>query len=320
MCLIPKFLLADVEHSNVPALGLSSTQLHYEGFEPTYEPGDNRAVDLSPSVSVACRLTVAVLTSPELPEVDDVPKPLFALERVQYTLPAPLVSLVVSSNTLVMGLSDNRLVMLELTREQYLSIIQIPRKSPEITIYKMFFDPSGRHLLVTTTQGETWYIYAPSKKPKHLKSWKMVIESVAWNRSALLASSQGTSSREILIGAKNGTIYEALLDGAEDLFKSTDRYLQPVFSMPEKQPITGLRFDMFPPLDPKKALVIATTPTRIYQFVGAPDRKGDEGKVFTGLFASYRDATPSKPWVLSVRWDLLTCTRDSRTSRTDPEL
>ena len=88
-------------------------------------------------------------------------------------------------------------------------------------------------------------------------------------------------------------IYEALLDGAEDLFKSTDRYLQSVFSMPEKQPITGLRFDMFPPLDPKKALVVATTPTRIYQFVGAPERKGDEGKVFTSLFASYRDATPS---------------------------
>jgi hypothetical protein len=93
--------------------------------------------------------------------------------------------------------------------------------------------------------------------------------------------------------SKEGTIYEALLDGAEDLFKSTDRYLHPVFSMPEKQPITGLRFDMFPPLDPKKALVVATTPTRIYQFVGAPERKGDEGKVFTGLFASYRDATPS---------------------------
>lgn len=280
---------------NVPALGLSSAQLRYEGFEPTYEPGDNRAVDLGPSVSAACCLVEAILTIPELPDVNDTPKPLFSLERVQYTLPAPLVALVVSSNTLVMGLSDNRLVMLELTREQYLSIIQIPRKPTEMTIYKMFFDPSGRHLLVTSTQGETWYIYTPSKKPKHLKSWKMVIESVAWNRSALLASSQGTStsSREILIGARNGTIYEALLDGAEDLFKSTDRYLQSVFSMPEKQPITGLRFDMFPPLDPKKALVAATTPMRIYQFIGAPEKKGDEGKVFTSLFASYRDATPS---------------------------
>jgi hypothetical protein len=279
----------------VPALGLPSAPLQYEGFEPTYEPGDNRVVDLGPSVSATRHFAAPILTTLKLPEVDDTPRPLFSLERVQYTLPAPLVALVVSSNTLIMGLSDNRLVILELTREQYLSTIQIPRKPNEMTIYKLFFDPSGRHLLVTSTQGETWYIYIPSKKPKHLKSWKMIIESVAWNRSALLASSQGTStsSREILVGARSGTIYEALLDGAEDLFKSTDRYLQSVFSMPEKQPITGLRFDMFPPLDPKKALVVATTPTRIYQFVGAPERKGDEGKVFTSLFASYRDTTPS---------------------------
>jgi len=234
-------------------------------------------------VSATCPSATPVLTVEELPEVDDTPKPLFALESVQYTLPAPLVSLAVSSNILVMGLSDNRLVMFDLTRDQYPSSIQIARKPTEMTIYRMFFDPSGRHLLVTSTQGETWYIYVPSKKAKHLKSWKMIIESVAWNQSTLLASSQGTStsSWEILIGARNGTIYAALLDGAEDLFKSTDRYLHPVFSMPEKQPITGLRFDTFPPLDLKEALEVATTPTRIYQFIGAPDRKGDKGKVFT---------------------------------------
>lgn len=212
-----------------------------------------------------------------------------------------------------MGLSDNQLVIFELTRDQNPVTISIPRKLNEMTIHKMFFDPSGRHLIVTSKQGDTWYIYVPSKKPKHLKSWKMVIESVAWNRSALLASQgNSTSSREILIGAKSGTIYEALLDGAEDLFKSTDRYLHPVFSMPEKQPITGLRFDMFPPLDPKKALVVATTPTRIYQFVGAPDRKGDEGKAFTSLFASYRDTTPSMFFrILCCEWCILTRTRDS---------
>jgi len=97
----------------------------------------------------------------------------------------------------------------------------------------------------------------------------------------------------VLIGGRNGVIYEALLDGTEDLFKSQDRYLQSVFSLPEKHPITGIRFDMFPPLDPTKALVVVTTPTRIYQFVGSPDRRSDDGgRVFNGLFASYRDATP----------------------------
>lgn len=192
-----------------------------------------------------------------------------------------------------MGLVDNRLVLLELARAEQLSIIQIPRRPNDMTIYKIFFDPSGRHLLVTSTQGETWYIYVPSKKPKLLKSFKMIIESVAWSKSALL-SSQSTSTREVLIGARNGVIYEAVLDGAEDLFKSQDRYLQSLFSLPEKHPITGIRFDMFPPLEPKKALVVVTTPTRIYQFVGTPDRRADDGgRIFTSLFANYRETTPS---------------------------
>lgn len=221
-------------------------------------------------------------------------KPLFDLGRVQYSLPAPLIALVVSSNTLVMGLADNRLVLLELAHAEQLSIIQIPRRANDMSIYKMFFDPSGRHLLVTSTQGETWYIYIPTKRPRQLKSFKMIIESVAWSKSSLL-SSQSTSTREMLIGARNGTIYEAILDGAEDMFKSQDRYLQSLFSLPEKHAITGIRFDMFPPLDPKKALVVVTTPTRIYQFVGTPDKRSDDGgRVFSGLFASYRDSTPSR--------------------------
>lgn len=123
----------------------------------------------------------------------------------------------------------------------------------------------------------------------------MVIESIAWNKAALLSSSHLTSTREMLIGARNGTIYEAVLDAEEDFFKSQDRYLHPVFTLPERHPITGISFDFFPPMDAKKALVVVTTPSRIYQFVGVPDRRSDDvGKVFNGLFASYRDTAPSK--------------------------
>lgn len=53
---------SDVEHSNVPALGLSNTHLQYEGFEPTYEPGDNRVVDLGPPVSAVYDSYAHVLT------------------------------------------------------------------------------------------------------------------------------------------------------------------------------------------------------------------------------------------------------------------
>ncbi|TFY83521.1 hypothetical protein EWM64_g503 [Hericium alpestre] len=275
-----------VEHATMPAGGMAPgaqtlPPLQYEGFEPSpYAQDESRGEDLNADSAQYGAPTTGLT-------------PMFDLGRVQYTLPASLISLVVSSDLLAMGLSSNVIILIELAHAEQVVKIQIPRKPTEMTIHKIFLDPSGRHLLITSQQGENWYLYKGWKKPKQLKTFKMVIESVAWNKAALLSSSHLTSSREILIGGRNGTIYEALLDAEEDFFKSQDRYLQPVFSLPERHPITGLAFDYFPPLDHKKALILVTTPSRIYQFIGAPDRRSEDGgRVFTGLFASYRDIAP----------------------------
>lgn len=67
----------------------------------------------------------------------------------------------------------------------------------------------------------------------------------------------------MLVGARNGTVYEVVLDAEEDFFKSRDRYLQAVFSLPERQPITGIDFTFFPPTDPRRAFVVLTTFSRI---------------------------------------------------------
>lgn len=195
---------------------------------------------------------------------------------------------------LAMGLASNTIVLIELSHAEQVVKIQIQRKPTEMTIYKLFMDPSGRHIIVTSEQGENWYLYRSWKKPRQLKGFKMIIESIAWNKAALLSSSHSTSTREFLIGARNGTIYEAVLDAEEDFFKSQERYLQSVFSLPERHPVTGIKFDFFPPSDPKKALVVATTPTRIYQFAGGVDRKSEEaGRAFTSLFMAYRESAPS---------------------------
>ncbi|KAI0071987.1 hypothetical protein K474DRAFT_1711999 [Panus rudis PR-1116 ss-1] len=270
-----------VEHTSAPNAAFSHggalPKVEYEGFEPSpYEEEDNQPEDFGPQVDIPTDNT-----------------PLFALERVQYTPPAPIVAMVVSSDVLIMGLSTNVLVLIELTREEQVLQIPIPRKTNELNIHKMFLDPSGRHLIVTSTQGENWYLFKGWKKPRLLKTFKMVIESVAWNKPALLSSSRSTSTREMLIGARNGTIYEAMLDAEEDFFKSQERYLQAVFSLPERQPVTGVDFNFFPPLDPRRALVVVTTPSRMYQFLGTPDRRSDDGgRIFTSLFATYRDTAP----------------------------
>jgi len=219
---------------------------------------------------------------------------------------------------LAMGLTSNVIVLIELSHADQVVKVQIPRKPTEMSIHKLFMDPSGRHIIITSTQGENWYLYRSWKKPRQLKGFKMVIESVAWNKTALLSSTHSTSTREILIGAKNGIIYEAVLDAEEDFFKSQERYLQTVFSLPERHPITGIKFDYFPPADPKKALVLITTATRIYQFAGSIDRKlEDVGRVFTALFSTYRETAPSAPLIaclLLFNVTLIISFRDSRTS------
>ena len=220
--------------------------------------------------------------------------PIFEIGRVQYSLLAPLVSLVAASDILAMGLSSNVIVLIELAHADQEIKVPIPRKPAEFSIYKLFLDPSGRHLIITSIEGENWYLFRGWKKPKQLKNFKMVIESVAWNKATLLSSSHLTSTREILIGARSGTIYEAILDAEEDFFKSHERYVNAVFSLPDRQAITGINYDFFPSIDPKKALVVAITTSRIYQFTGTLSRRSDEGgRVFGTLFAAYRDTAPS---------------------------
>ncbi|KZT75150.1 hypothetical protein DAEQUDRAFT_659721 [Daedalea quercina L-15889] len=273
----------DVEHTGLPGLqhaGVSLPEVQYEGFEPN-PPYEDAALadDLGASDQVDTSVPAA---------------PLFELVRVQYTLPAPLLALAVSSDLLTMGLSNNVIVQIELSRSEQVVKIQIPRKPTEFTIHKLFLDPSGRHLVITSLQGENWYLYRGWKKPRQLKTWKIVVESIAWSKAALLSSSHSLSTREMLVGTKTGAVYEAVLDAEEDFFKSQERYLQAVYSLSERQPVTGLKFDFFPSSDPRKAHIIITTPTRIYQFVGMPDRRSDDGgRVFLGLFASYKDSAPT---------------------------
>ncbi|KAF8898884.1 Pep3/Vps18/deep orange family-domain-containing protein [Infundibulicybe gibba] len=269
-----------VEHAAGTVTSNILPQLQYEGFEPSpYELDDARAE--FEDIRSEGNLDPAVATAP-----------VFDLGRVQFAFPAPLVSFVVCSDMLAMGFASNMIVLIELSHSDQVIKIEIPRGPKDMTIHKIFMDPSGRHIVITSIQGENWYLFRTWKKPKQLKGFKMVIESLAWNKTALL-SSNTTSTREILIGARNGTIYEAVLDAEEDFFKSQERYLQSVFSLPERQSITGIRFDFFPPADPKKALVLVTTPSRIYQFIGVPDRKSEDGgRVFSGLFAAYRETAP----------------------------
>lgn len=224
--------------------------------------------------------------------------PLFILGRVQFDIhiPASLVAFAIASDLLYMGLTNNQIVHINLRKPELTQWIQV-----KVPIYKLFLDPSGRHLLITSQSGETYYLYAgwPQRQPKLLQSFKLVIESVAWNRTYLLstaASKAGASStRELLLGGRNGTIYEAVLEGKDEMFKNHDRVFRPLFTLPERQPIAGIQFEWFPVSDPKRGLVIVGTTTRLYQFAGPPNKQMDDGvRGFASIFNAYKDTTPSK--------------------------
>jgi hypothetical protein len=167
----------------------------------------------------------------------------------------------VASDILALGLASPSAVLvlfIELARPENVVRVPIPRKPAEFALHKLFLDPSGRHLLVGSQQGENWYLFRPAPKPRALKGVKMVLESVAWHARALLApGGAGTSTREVLLGARGGTVYEAVLDAEDDFFRGAERSLQPVFALPERQPVTGLAFALFG----ARALVVVTTPT-----------------------------------------------------------
>ena len=61
------------------------------------------------------------------------------------------------------------------------SDIEIPRKPGEVKIYKIFFDPTGRHLLITTEQGENYYLFEKWKKAKALSKFKVDVIDIIDN-------------------------------------------------------------------------------------------------------------------------------------------
>jgi hypothetical protein len=287
---------------------------------------------------------------------------MFQLGRVQYAFSAPLACLTVASNLLTMCLytypSPSRMVQTNAAVSAPPKLVRINLDDPEKTIeaevpipplprmrnapptdptllgpHKMFSDPTGKHLLLTTRNGDNFYWTSGWKKARILPRLKgLVIESVAWNQSGessskgpkTLRRGQSTSSSnvvstgEILIGSQSGDIFETKLvtqssqdtdegDFLDRLARRTipngpevDRYLHHLFRLPERQPVTGLCSEVFKTGNDSRAVVVATTSTRIYEFVGKLGKgrsefdNGEGEDLYEKLFAPYRsDAIPN---------------------------
>ncbi|KAH7345284.1 Pep3/Vps18/deep orange family-domain-containing protein [Rhizoctonia solani] len=290
-----------VEHSGRPGTATSPKtralpQLHFEGFEPNTTAANGLGSPIATRIDE--QIGIDLKGTPD-------EEPVFRLAPVQYTPPAQITNLVVSNNILIMCFNNNNLHRIDMAMQDYIGELSLGKKPQEATVHKMFMDPSGKHLLITTTQGDNYYLYEGWKKAKQLGRLKMIVEAVAWNDEKLsphhgVSSQSGSSTHEILLGGRNGTIYEALISPAEEFFKSPDRYVQAVYTLPDKQSVSGIKFEKLKD-DPSRAVVVIATASRLYQLVGPVGGKADTdgSRVFEGLFASYNRDTPAKYMELS---------------------
>ncbi|KAJ5775254.1 uncharacterized protein N7511_000265 [Penicillium nucicola] len=212
--------------------------------------------------------------------------PMFDVERVQlaFNIAADFVAAQVANNVLVLALSTNRILRIDLDSPEDVEDIDLPKKSSEIgVIRRMFLDPSASHLIITTTLGENYYLHAqsPSRQPKPLQRLKGVsIESIAWNPSLPTAS-----TREILLGATDGNVYETYIEPSN--YRREEKYTTPVFQAPDASAVTGISVEpVF--FKPDHRRVLVATYGKLLHFTGrtgaSKHGRDSGGSVYSELF------------------------------------
>lgn len=182
--------------------------------------------------------------------------------------------------------------------------VDLPKKPAEVgLIRRMFLDPSASHLIITTTLGENYYLHTQSRQPKALIKLRGVsIECVAWNPSLPSAS-----TREILIGATDGNIYEIYIEQSSEFFRREGGYTTQVWRVPDGA-VTGIWTDTIPGQSDLRRIFVASH-TRLLHFLGKTGGRGREGSssIYTDLFRNEAPvahdtsgASVSAPSVLAI--------------------
>jgi hypothetical protein len=161
--------------------------------------------------------------------------------------------------------------------------IDLPKKTSEVgVIRRMFLDPTASHLIICTALGENYYLHTQSRQPRPLSRLRGVsIEAIAWNPAL-----PTTSTREILIGASDGNIYEAYIETATEFYRKEDKYLKSLQKIPDG-PVTGLWVDAVSDLrKPDVRRVMIASQNRLLHLIGKIGRAGHDGgsSIFTKLF------------------------------------
>jgi hypothetical protein len=223
--------------------------------------------------------------------LDDDTTPIFCKQRINFDPLDPITHMCVCNNHLVMGMTTNILLRIDLEHPEVPDETELP-KSVDDSIQAMYFDPTGRHLIISMSSSENYYLVRGSKKVRTLGKLKgHKITSIGWNVHNVTDSSTG----EILIGTSKGLILETSIASGEDsrLFTiNVEQYVKQLFCLAKEKPypVTGLEFEKMPStsLTDYRYFVLATLPGRLYQFVGGISTSA-EAPIFQSVFSAYED-------------------------------
>lgn len=216
---------------------------------------------------------------------DDASLPIFDVQKVQlrFDISADFVAAQVANNVLILALSTGRILRFDLDNAEDIDDIDLPKRPAEIgVIRRLFLDPSASHLIISTTLGENYYLHTQSRQPKALTRLKGVqVESIAWNPSQPTAS-----TREILIGAVDGNIYEAYIEPSTEFYRREEKYAKIVYNSQDGA-VIGLWADIVS-TRPEVRRVLVATQSRLLHFAGRSGRQGNEGSgyVYSKIFES----------------------------------
>lgn len=211
--------------------------------------------------------------------------PIFNIQHValQFSISSDFVAAAVANNVLILALSTGRILRIDLDSPADIDDIDLPKKPSEIGIIRqLFLDPSASHLIISTTLADNYYLHTQSRTPKALSRLKGVsIESISWNPSQPTAS-----TREILVGASDGNIYEVYIEPSAEFYRREERYLKGVYKSTDG-PVTGIWTDLISGRPDLRRVVVAT-PSKLLHFAGKIGRHGHEGSgsIFSKLFES----------------------------------
>ncbi|KAJ2998398.1 hypothetical protein NUW58_g350 [Xylaria curta] len=209
--------------------------------------------------------------------------PIFDIEPVQlqFSIAADFVAAQVANNVLVLALSNGRILRIDLNKPEDIDDIDLPKRVSEVgVISRMFLDPTASHLLICTALGENYYLHTQSRQPRPLGRLRGVsIESVAWSPSL-----PTSTTREIIVGASDGNIYETFIEPSSEFYRKEEKYLKALHKLPDG-PVTGLWVDNVGGKADVRRVVICTQ-SRLFHLVGRVGRSGHEGSgsIYTKLF------------------------------------